>query len=537
MANKNTFKSARRGVAPKVVNTVNRAGGVAYSRSKESDLAQMIVTGTSNGTFYANADEQVDTILALAQECSTEFLAKLAVYAHRVARMKDTPALLLAVLTNRGEEGLRLAEQIFGRVISNQKMLRNFAQIIRSGRCGRKSFGTAVKRMIQTWLARQDADQLFYQSVGNDPSLADIVKMVHPRPNGKVQEAFYGWLLGKEYNKRYLPKLLKEFEAYKGGDRSEVPPVDFRMLTALELDSNAWTQIALNASWNTIRMNLNTFQRHGVLNDRKVVKTLAEKLSNELSVAKANAFPYQLLTTYQATEGVIPTELSIAIQQALEAATQNVPSFGDDVIVCVDTSGSMQSAPVTGTRQGATTKTMAVDVAGLIASCVLRKNPNALVVPFDTQVHMVHLNPLDTVLTNARKLRIGGGGTDCASALRYVNQLGRKAKLVMYVSDNESWYGEQRWNNYYGCISSWNGSRVTGLTQEWNTFKARNPQAKLVCIDLVPNQTVQATDNKDVLNVGGFTDSVFQVVANFVEGDSRDFARVINDSVSPSNDE
>jgi 60 kDa SS-A/Ro ribonucleoprotein len=52
---------------------------------------------------------------------------------------------------------------------------------------------------------------------------------------------------------------------------------------------------------------------------------------------------------------------------------------------------------------------------------------------------------------------------------------------------------------------------------EWNKFKLRNPKAKLVCIDVTPNTTTQAHSRNDVLNIGGFSDSVFDVIYKFME--------------------
>ena len=37
----------------------------------------------------------------------------------------------------------------------------------------------------------------------------------------------------------------------------------------------------------------------------------------------------------------------------------------------------------------------------------------------------------------------------------------------------------------------------------------------MVCVDVQPYQTVQAAESADVLNVGGFSDQVFEVVADF----------------------
>ena len=39
-----------------------------------------------------------------------------------------------------------------------------------------------------------------------------------------------------------------------------------------------------------------------------------------------------------------------------------------------------------------------------------------------------------------------------------------------------------------------------------------------MCIDIQPNRTTQACEREDVLNVGGFSDQVFEVIAEFVRG-------------------
>lgn len=527
MASKKLFGS-NKSVATSIIkkagptNTVNNAGGVAYSLDSENALAQIMVTGCLNNTFYASGETQLAKIKELANKCSNEFLAKCAIYAHRTANMKDTPALLLAILANRDAA---LVERIFNRVISNQKMLRNFVQIIRSGETGRKSFGTVLKRTIQTWFAKQTSDNLFRSAVGNDPSLADVVKMVHPKPESVEKHNFYAWLLDKKYDSESLPAQVKIFERFKKGDFSEIPQCDFRMLTPF-LNKETWTKVALNMPWNALRMNLNTFARHGVFEDNEVVMEINRKLQDRDAVKKSNAFPYQILTTSQAIRGETPANIYLALEQAMEYATENVPEFvGGNVAVLVDTSGSM-SSPVTGYNATATSKTKCVDVAALVASCVLRKNPEkTTIVPFDTSAYAAKLNPYDSVLKNAQLLARGGGGTDCACALRYLNDSNWKGELAIFVSDNESWYGHNRY--------AWSSSGTSGVVQEWAKLKLRNPKAKLVCLDLTPNTTTQVPNlPHEVLNIGGMSDSIWEVIANFCSNDSRDFANTIKNSVN-----
>ena len=56
--------------------------------------------------------------------------------------------------------------------------------------------------------------------------------------------------------------------------------------------------------------------------------------------------------------------------------------------------------------------------------------------------------------------------------------------------------------------------------REWSKIKARQPDAKLVCMDLAPNTTTQAPDRADILNIGGFSDEVFNLVKNFADSNS-----------------
>ena len=58
------------------------------------------------------------------------------------------------------------------------------------------------------------------------------------------------------------------------------------------------------------------------------------------------------------------------------------------------------------------------------------------------------------------------------------------------------------------------------MAEEWQRLRGRNPKAKLVLIDLQPYGTTQdASVRGDVLNVGGFSDAVFDVITAFARGD------------------
>ena len=511
----------------------NYAGGDAYTMEARAALAQLAVTGCFNNTYYTTAEAQLDQVLTLSRQVEPEFLAKIAIYARESGFMKDMPAALIAALSGRDAV---LCRKAFSRVINNGKMLRNFVQMIRSGVFGRKNVSSVtMKRMIQSWFDSKTDEQVFFQSVGSNPSFGDIIKMARVRPNSHSRSALYAHLIGKKEGKfndlpfvvaEALPPLVAAYEAYKVSPVGELPKAPFEMLMGLQLTPADWKAVATTATWTQTFKSLNTFSRQGVFKDPAMVELIASKLQNEGLIVKSNVFPYQILMAYKATTDrsityrstagdaefdAVPPEIASALGAALEIATRNVPAFeGLNVYICPDVSGSMSSGHLTGNRKGSTSQVLCIDVAGLIASSLLRRNPLAKVVPFEGRVVPLKISAKATVLNNTKLLAsVGGGSTDCAAALAHINASGDKVDVVVFVSDYESWTGN------YGI------TRGTQMSAQWEVLKRRNPTAKLVCIDLTPHNTTQVINSPDIFNVGGFSDNVFKMVDAFVTGSSK----------------
>jgi 60 kDa SS-A/Ro ribonucleoprotein len=514
MANKNLFKSIVGKLLP-VTDALNDERAPAYVLTPKHALAQYAATGCMNKTFYASAEEQLAKVLELCAEVDAEFIAKAAVFCRERGFMKDMPALLCAVLSVRDRA---LLAKVFPRVIDNGKMLRNFVQIMRSGVVGRKSLGTAPKRLVREWFEARETASVFTASVGQSPSLADILKMTHPKPATAEREALYGYLTGKPHKAEALPQIVRDYETFKASALGngvasitlDVPRVPFQLLTALKLGRGEWCEIARTASWTMTRMNLNTFARHGVFEVEGMTELIAARLRNAELVRRARVFPYQLMAAFTAAGKGVPEQVREALQDAMEVATENVPKIEGKVYVLPDISGSMHS-PVTGFRAGATTAVRCIDVAALVAAIVLRQNRSAEVIPFESDVVEVRLNPRDSVMTNAEKLaKLPCGGTNCSAPLRYLNSHRMTGDLVIYVSDNESWIDAPQYGRF--------GGNATATMQEWARFKERSPQARMVCIDIQPYATTQAKERADILNIGGFSDAVFGLVAEFAAG-------------------
>jgi len=510
MANKSLFASVIAKLLP-AADTLNRSAAPAYAYGPEAKLAQLAATGTLSDSFYATAGDQLGDALAAIQAVDPYFAAQAAVYARTSGTMKDVPALIAAHLTIADPD---LAVRVFGRVVDNGRMLRNFVQIMRSGQIGRTSLGSRPKRLVQQWLEQASMAKLMRAATGNDPSLADIVRMVHPKPADAARRAFYGWLIGKPYDVDALPGVIAAFEAWKADRTRPLPNVPFEWLTAFPLTAEQWGELASSMGWQALRMNLNTLARNGAFGVDGITELVAARLADASELAKARVLPYQLMVALgQAGEGV-PLKVQAALEDALETSLASVPRVAGRVVVCPDVSGSMKW-PATGYRKGASSKVRCIDVAALVASAMLRTNRDARVLPFECDVVKLKLDAQARLAVNAAKLAgVGGGGTNVSAPLALLNRERAAVDLVVIVSDNESWIDASRCG-------------ATATMREWVALKRRNPNAKLVCVDIQPYGTTQAAGRPDILNVGGFSDAVFDTIARFAAGETRDWVSII----------
>ena len=336
-----------------------------------------------------------------------------------------------------------------------------------------------------------------------------------------ARKAFYGWLIGRPYDVAALPAEIAAFEAWKRDPAQPLPDVPFEWLTAFPLTAENWALLSGRIGWQALRMNLNTLARNGAFAVDGVTERVAARLEDKDAIARAGVLPYQLLVALgQVGEGV-PLKVQAALETALEHALAAVPAIGGNVVVCPDVSGSMQS-PATGVRKGATSKVRCIDIAALVAAAMLRSNPQARVLPFEQRVVPLTLDPHARVAVNAAKLAsVGGGGTNVSAPLAQLNREGAAVDLLIIVSDNESWIDTKG--------DSWRRQGATQTMREWEALKRRNRHAKLVCIDIQPYGSTQAQNAEDIMNVGGFSDDVFETMARFAAGETASWVDRVNE--------
>jgi 60 kDa SS-A/Ro ribonucleoprotein len=409
--------------------------------------------------------------------------------------------------------------------------MRTMLQMIRSGQFGRTSLSSSLQRAFQRWLNEASVGKLLSASIGNDPSLRDVLRMARPTPKDNERRALFGWLTDKETEKwapatdADLPAQVQGLIAYRQADAAETQvlilgdlSVRWDLLADAALSPLVWKAITRQMGPQALRMNLNTLLRHEVLNDREMVDYVAGRLADADDIRRSRQFPYQFLAAHLNASAEVPQKTKAALHQAAEIACGNVPELPGPVVIGLDTSGSMSTSATGWRGRGATSKMRCVDVAALFAAAILRRNPDSVVVPFDTQAYDVRIDPSDSILSLSERLaKYGGGGTDCSIPLRAANTKfsNRPFAGCVLVSDNESWVGTGRLGS-------------TGVMTEWQRFVKNQKRfgvtdPKLVCIDIQPYGSTQAPERDDILNVGGFSDAVFNVVASYLSDDAARF--------------
>lgn len=531
MANKTLFSSRKSNLSR--ANAFNEAGGRAYQFAPKHALAQIAATGCFNGNYYASAQNQLDEVRTLVDGIDDNvFLAKLALFARERAYMKDMPAALLVILSKRNTQ---LTHRVFDRIVDNGRVLRTMFQMIRSGQFGRTSLSSSLQRAFQRWLNEASVGKLLSASIGSDPSLRDVLRMARPTPKDDQRRALFGWLTGKEVAKwtpateADLPEQVLRLIAYRQAKSPNVQAkivsdlsVRWDLLADAALGAAVWKAIARQMGPQALRMNLNTLLRHDVFSDQKMVEYVADRLANEDDIRRSRQFPYQFLAAYLNVADDAPQKIKAALHQAAEIACGNVPQLPGPIVIGLDTSGSMSMSATGLQGRGATSKVRCVDVAALFASAILRRNPESVVIPFDTRAYDVRIDAADSILSLSERLaKYGGGGTDCSIPLRTANTKFRKRRFAgcVLVSDNQSWIGEGR----YGS---------TGVMTQWREF-AKNQQrlgvrnSKLICIDIQPYGSSQAPESSDILNIGGFSDAVFNIVDSHLQDNTQRFVAEI----------
>jgi 60 kDa SS-A/Ro ribonucleoprotein len=500
---------------------VNHAGGPSYTRSLEEQCLQVLMTGVFQDTYYADQQTLVKEALTIFQQMALKdsvLFAKMIVFARNRGFIRTAPITALVVLSTADVVSFC---QAFPQVVRTPNDLKDFVVVIRSRQL-RQGMGRAVKRAIGDWLNNlSEYHAIKYGSKGSDWSLRDILRLVRPVPKDQRTSVLYNYLrdgLTTE-NSLGVKDLLPQVATVELLKDTTDAPTQLQLIAegrlpyevvvgAIKPRVEIWTALMEQMPIFALLRHLNTLNKAGVFNDRKAVTYVVGRLTDQKVIKNSKILPFQFFTAHNSLDTDVPRAISEAVETALEISFENVPMIPGRVCVGPDTSGSM------GSQVSVQGKTRFIDIAAIFTAAMLRKTDDALILPFDTQVHACRLSSRDTLMTTARSLASHrGGGTNVGAPLELLLAKQIVVDVFIGVTDCESWHGR-------------------GFMPAWREYKKKvNPNAKAFLLTIAPyRHSVAPESEKDVYFIYGWSQNVLPYIAHTVSGGSTqlDAVRALN---------
>lgn len=483
--------------------TESRHGYAALS--PDDALACYALNSVYNATCKLGDKMAPAQLLQLAALSTPSFVARLAVYAYEQGSLRDTSALLAAYLTKYPDQFRLVAP----RVLDNLGQLRKFVNFKRSGILGSRSLGTVAKAYVANFIRSRTAADLFYNSQGTNPSVADMIRLAHAKPTPEL-DSMFKYLLGYDVDPQALPgevglavAAYKTFLAHEMSP-SELPDVPTSMLAA-HLGSMSADQLQLyvtKLSPNQLRREVNALTRVKAF-DHPTVRAVAEEKLGKLMTSKTKILPLSLLST---VDGVTDPRFSKIVADQLEdsldyAATVLGEAITQPLTIGLDVSGSMSYGA--GGLGKFPNKKM-IDLAALLVYPLI-KHPLVSLTLVNHQARPIPKEQLQKLRTLEQFMSwlqpLIGGGTTLSTLFPVSN-----TPDILLVSDNCSW------GDLWSFLPTWQ-------SYESKFVDAQVP--RLMLWDIVPNGIALADPEPNTLQLAGMSENIYSTIAQFLNKDTR----------------
>jgi 60 kDa SS-A/Ro ribonucleoprotein len=238
--------------------------------------------------------------------------------------------------------------------------------------------------------------------------------------------------------------------------------------------------------------NLGNMSKAGILDPlSEGQKKVCAAITSAENLKKARVHPIAILIalqTYAQGHGfrggntwTVNNRVIEALNDAFYAAFDYVEPSGKSILIGIDVSGSMNA-------QIANIPMNAREGAAAMALAIARTESEYGLVLFDTDVVKAPILTRKTSLEDIKKLLYSGGGTDCASVIRWATAKKIKADAIIILTDNETWAGK------YGQPVQW-------MRKYRETI---NPNAKIVNVGMVAAAcTINDPNDLNALDIAG----------------------------------
>lgn len=432
--------------------TRTHESGTAARRTPQQELFVLAASFLNEPTFY---------------EAPTKSCKRLAELCDKVCA--DTQWCLNLVTWLRGDGGLRTSAQLTAVCIVHARLRKHLnggnRGIIRAA-CRRaddapailaawsRMYGLNIPMPVKRGVADAlgDLNEAAYLKWGGRGAwtIADAIRITHPKPSTKRQEALYRHIVHPD--ECVDPLLLPVIDGrhqwnsldrdaktaiMRGGaarnvihDAALTHEAIFSDLGAIDTETagRIWDGLLATMGYQAVLMNL-----------RRIIDSCGERSTTAQAAldriahpenAGYSPMPIGLLSAYRN----VPPAARPALEQAARHTLAKVPELAGTTLVMVDKSGSM------GTTMSERSTMTRYDAACMFASALALKNSGTTVVPFDTSIHdRLRLDGDNPIAMTARFGTPYGGTLVYMSTREAIRRYGPFDRTVIITDEQTGW--------------------------------------------------------------------------------------------------
>ncbi len=471
------FRSNTATVTP---DTVNLAGGKAYTESPKLELVGLVLTSFVQDQYYRSAKGQLDRLaelvtLVLAQD--PMFPAKAAIYARNEFGMRSISHALMG-------EVVKQVPRLYNKSAGCTWLKHAVSMVIRRpddaleilAYVG-KPIPNALKKGLRLALGKFDEYQLAkYRGESTDCKMVDLFNLVHPFPVGAQTEIFKKLMEGDLKSKDTWESKLTQAGKEAKTDEEKA-----------ELKSQAWAELVGTGKigyFALLRNLRNIFQQA----DQSTRDMALKLLNDEPRIRKSLVLPFRYLTAYKAVEEVAGTQGALeAICSACDICLANIPKLEGRTLVVVDTSGSMEATM----SDKSTAKRVEI---GFLLGAALAKAQEADFMIFASEAGYETIGPVPALFQAVAADRLIGKYSHGTNFHSIFSKANRAYDRIMIFSDMQGWMQ--------------GGAPDRGLA-EYRRLHSCNPF--IYSFNLADYGTLMFPENK-VFAIAGFSEKIFGIM-------------------------
>lgn len=458
--------------SPIGIKTLNHEGHESYSMTDKAKLVTQVLTSFFNEKkFYGDNSEEIKETIQRVVKTDPQFVSNLAVFARREFNMRSISHVLVGYLAHEVEGKPFVKDTIRGVALRGDDVteimafyLSEFGKPIPNSM--KKGIGAVMQGFDEYTLAK-------YKGSGKSVKMRDLLCLCRPKPLNKEQEAMW---------KRCLE------------DKLETPYTWETELSAKGNTKEVWEELIASHKvgyMSTLRNLRNILQANPDNLDDAL-----RYISDPAAVRKSKQLPFRFLSAYRSVEGMASSKVFDALEDAVDASIDSLPTLPGKTVIAIDVSGSM------GNLLSDKSDVRCCDISMLLGLIANRICEDAIVCTFNHNIQPLSVSHRSGLLDSAVHYSHPFGGTDMKLPFRKMIDDEIYADRIIILSDNE-------------CNGGW-GPPVQSLADKYRMMTGNDIWVH--AIDLQGYGTQQFHGKKTNI-IAGWSEKVFDFILLAEQGE------------------